>query len=569
MFKNSSIKTKIILIVAVAILLSSILIALLSIYSIKEASVERIDKYKIEAYQNLRTNLENFSSVAMSIVKYHYKLSDKEKIKDVVKDYIDEQSDYLFTILQGQYNQYKSKLDEEELKALLINTIKSTRYGKSGYFWINDFNYKMVMHPIKEALTGKIFLDTPKVPFVQLGVDALKKSGEDKGYIQYSFYSPSAKRYMHKASVVKVFKPFNWIIGTGAYIDNVSKEMKEKSINAIKEMRYGKNGYFWINNMQHRMIMHPIKPELDGKVFVDAPKVPFVELGVRKLRESKKERDFIEYKFYTPSTGEYSHKLSLVSHFKPWNWVIGTGAYTDYIEENIDSLKSETKEQIETIIKEIILLTIVVFSFLILFASYLTNRAIVEPLKNFRSSLDSFFQYLADPSKKVKPIEIKSSDEFGEMSLDINKNIEMSIDTHREHSNIIQTINESVILTQSDEKGIITDVSKAFCDLSGFKREELIGQPHYVVRHPDMPREFFASMWKALQEKKSWRGKIKNVKKDGGFYWVDTTITPKLTKDGKIYGYIAIRCDVTDSQTPQKDRIKITKQINITKKRKK
>ena len=115
MFKNSSIKTKIILIVAMAILLSSVLIAFLSIYSIKEASNERIEKYKIEAYQNIRTNLENFLSVAISIVKYHYTLSDKEKIKDVVKDYIDEQSNYLFSILQGQCNQYKSKLDEDEL----------------------------------------------------------------------------------------------------------------------------------------------------------------------------------------------------------------------------------------------------------------------------------------------------------------------------------------------------------------------------------------------------------------------------------------------------------------------
>ncbi|SFV63870.1 methyl-accepting chemotaxis protein (tlpA) [hydrothermal vent metagenome] len=130
MFKNSSIKTKIIFIVSLAILLSSVFIAFLSIYSIKEASKERIQKYKIEAYQEVQSDLTNFSSIAMSIVKHYYKLSDKDKIKDVVKDYIDEQSDYLFSILEGQYKKYEPLLEEEELKALLIHTIKSTRYGK-------------------------------------------------------------------------------------------------------------------------------------------------------------------------------------------------------------------------------------------------------------------------------------------------------------------------------------------------------------------------------------------------------------------------------------------------------
>jgi len=548
MFSNSSIKTKIIFIVALAILLSSLLISLLSIYSIQESSKERINKYKMEAYQKVRNNLKDFSSVAMSIVKHYYKQSDKDKMKDVVKDYIDEQSNYLFSILEGQYNKYKFILQEEELKGLLINTVKSTRYGKSGYFWINDFDYKILMHPIKSEFDGKIFINTPKVPFVQLAVDKLQSTHKDIGYIQYSFYSPTAKKYLHKASIVRVFKPFNWIIGTGSYIDNVSKEMKEKTINAIREMRYGKNGYFWINDMKYRMIMHPIKPEFDGKVFIDTPKVPSVELGLRKLKASQKESAFIKYKFYTPSTETYSHKLSLVTHFKPWDWVIGTGIYTDYIGQNIKNMENETKKQIKSVIKNIILLTVVIFMLLLLLSTYLINKTIEKPLQSFRNALDSFFKYLIDPSQKLEAIEINSSDEFGEMSSDINKNIDASIDRHREFSNMIQIINQSIVLTQTDEKGIITQASDAFCKLSGFSKEELIGKPHYVVRHPDMPRKLFADIWKTLKEKEIWRGEIQNMRKDGSSYWLETTITPKLTREGKIYGYIALRCDITDKK---------------------
>ncbi|SFV63860.1 diguanylate cyclase/phosphodiesterase (GGDEF & EAL domains) with PAS/PAC sensor(s) [hydrothermal vent metagenome] len=423
----------------------------------------------------------------------------------------------------------------------------------------------MLMHPIKEKLTGKIFLNTPKVPFVQLAVDELQSTGEDKGYIQYSFYSPSAKEYLHKASIVRVFKPFNWIIGTGAYIDNVSTEMKAKAIAAIKEMRYGQNGYFWINNMRHRMIMHPIKPEFDGKVFIDSPKVPFVELGLSQLKKSQKSSDFISYQFYMPLTEVYTHKLSLVSHFKAWDWVIGTGTYTDYIEKNINMLKKNTEKQIQVIVTEIILLTVVIFLLLILFSIYLINRNIVEPLEKFRSSLHSFFQYLVDPSQKIKPLNINSSDEFGEMSTDINKNIERSIQTQRELSMMIQTIHETVTLTQTDKHGIITDVSQSFCDLSGFKKEELIGEPHYIVRHPEMPRSFFTGMWKVLKEKKIWKGDIKNIRKDGSFYWVETIISVKLTKENEIYGYIAIRHDITKRKILE-DKVLKQNNINLQKK---
>ncbi|MEA2027874.1 MAG: cache domain-containing protein [Campylobacterota bacterium] len=550
MFKNSSIKTKFLLIVSIAILLSSILIAALTIYSIQKASNERIEKYRVEAYKDIKSNLEKFSRVALSIVEYYYYLSKKDQMKNVVKENLDNQMQNLFKLLDGLYHTYKSKLEEEELKTLLINTIKKTRNGESGYFWINDFDYTIIMHPIKEELDGQNFLDFNDTAFKYLAkaLKNLKESGKDRKYLQYTFYSPTTKTHLDKASIVQVFKPYNWIIGTGAYISQHSNDMQEKAKKIIKEIRYGTDGYFWINDMRHQMIMHPIKPELEGKIFIDSPSVPFVELGVSKLQDSQKKSAFIEYKFYTPSTQLYSHKLSLVNHFKPWGWVIGTGIYTDFIDNHIQSLQEQTKKQLERIIVEIALLTFGVFIILILFAIYLTNRTIIEPLKNFKSSLKSFFHYLEDPTQKIQPIEVKSSDEFGQMSQDINHSIELSIENHRELSIMIETINKEVIYTQTDAKGIITKVSETFCKLSGFKKEELIGQPHYVVRHPDMPRALFSDMWKSIQAKKVWRGEIKNVKKDGGFYWVDTTITPKMNKEGEIYGYIAIRTDISDKK---------------------
>jgi len=107
-------------------------------------------------------------------------------------------------------------------------------------------------------------------------------------------------------------------------------------------------------------------------------------------------------------------------------------------------------------------------------------------------------------------------------------------------------IDESSIVSKTDEKGVITYANRLFCEISGYSNEELIGEPHNIVRHPDMPKEAFREMWKTIKSKKVWRGVVKNRKKSGDTYIVDATIIPVLGSDGYILEYIAVRHDVTE-----------------------
>ncbi|NWF65942.1 MAG: response regulator [Campylobacterales bacterium] len=107
-------------------------------------------------------------------------------------------------------------------------------------------------------------------------------------------------------------------------------------------------------------------------------------------------------------------------------------------------------------------------------------------------------------------------------------------------------IDASSIVSKTDKKGYITFVNDLFCEVSGYAREELIGKPHNIVRHPDMPKEVFKNMWETILNKKIWRGRVKNRKKNGDFYIVETTITPILDSKGEIKEFISIRQDVTD-----------------------
>ncbi|MAC47492.1 MAG: hypothetical protein CMI12_11665 [Oceanospirillum sp.] len=111
-----------------------------------------------------------------------------------------------------------------------------------------------------------------------------------------------------------------------------------------------------------------------------------------------------------------------------------------------------------------------------------------------------------------------------------------------------ETIDNYVISSSTDENGIIRSVSKAFCDISGYSREELIGKNHNIVRHPDMPNEIYDDLWQTIKSGQAWSGEIKNSKRDGGFYWVDVNIDPKFDQQGNITGYTAVRQDITSKK---------------------
>jgi len=96
------------------------------------------------------------------------------------------------------------------------------------------------------------------------------------------------------------------------------------------------------------------------------------------------------------------------------------------------------------------------------------------------------------------------------------------------------------ILSETDEKGIILYANDIFCDIAGYTLEELIGQPHNIVRHPDMPRIAFKGLWDDLQSKGFWTGIVKNLRKDRSSYWVFATAMRRIQSDGTVT-YLSVR----------------------------
>lgn len=106
---------------------------------------------------------------------------------------------------------------------------------------------------------------------------------------------------------------------------------------------------------------------------------------------------------------------------------------------------------------------------------------------------------------------------------------------------------DTMIVSETDAKGIILYANIDFCKIAGYSKEELIGKPHNYVRHQDMPKAAFEDLWKTVQAGKVWKGIVKNKTKDGGYYWVNATAYPSKNAKGELR-YVSVRVKPTDKE---------------------
>jgi len=381
--QKMSINLRLQIIVFIAVVVTSLTLVTVSSVSIEDLSKENINLYKEDAIQSKKELLKNNVTLATEIVRSY-----QDRAKKYGEDFLRKKIDMIFGILNSQYEKYKDSMTKEELEQHLLGIIADIRYMDKGYFWVNDFNYKMVMHPIKKSLTGKYFKNNPKVPFVKLGVEALKKSKKDFAFIEYSFYSPKSKKILHKKSIVKVFKPYNWIIGTGVYPSEIEENLKKDALAEIAKLRYGKNGYFWIHDVNDRMVMHPIKPALNGKdlsVIKDKRGKYFFTDMVKVATE--KGGGIVDYYWPKPGSDKPVLKISYVKLFKPWGWIIGAGVYTDDIDKAVQKMQDQSSKAVTASIVKIAIISIVLVILLEIIVFFIIKKSVISPIKKLEETM--------------------------------------------------------------------------------------------------------------------------------------------------------------------------------------
>jgi len=384
-----SIKMRVQLILIAAIVLTSAILVFESIQSITSLSEKNIQEYRQEAYANKKQELKNYVSIALKAANGYHKRTTKDKIVQEEESFVKKQIDSMLTIITSIQKKHAEDSTQIASKNAIKEIVNAARYGDDGYFFILDKDGHMVEHPISPKLNGKNVLDIKdtngKLLFKEMVDLATNKS---EGVISYYWNMPGKDKPQLKVSYVKYIKGLDWIIGTGKYLSDATKEMKAEALKTISEMKFGKEGYFWVQDLNGKMVMHSIKPSLNGKDLLQIKDKNGKKLFAEMQSTAKKRGGgFVDYLWSKPGEAKAQPKISYVELFKPWGWIIGTGVYVDNIEKRIIQMKEQAQNKISNAILLDVLISLIVAFVIVLIVSFIAKKSINTPIQKLQNTM--------------------------------------------------------------------------------------------------------------------------------------------------------------------------------------
>ncbi|MDZ7818038.1 MAG: diguanylate cyclase [Aliarcobacter sp.] len=367
---------------------------------------------------------------------------------------------------------------------------------------------------------------------------------KDKEHIKSEFIQLKKNELQKEVETV-----FNLIEHENFVIQRLNKHLKENSdIEKLKEenqdeilkwlasYKIGKDGYIFVNSLDNKALIW------DGKKLETPIQYPSEHLYKKQLDAIKTPSGgFMFYKFKKPNTLEEFEKIAFVKEYKKYNWIIGTGTYLDEVENELARKEAIFKNSIYNQIKSLLLLFV-----FILIGVYIIAKKLSKYIKTNIKNLTISFEKASRENKKVDTNNLTYK-EFISLANNLNMTLENKNLMEKELQDYINLVNEHIIISSTNERGIITDANQAFCNVTGYTKEELIGKTHQLIRHPDTPISFYKEMWDILLEGKDWKGEIKNIDKKGKDYWVQAVIKP-IFKNSEIVGFTALRTNITDKK---------------------
>jgi signal transduction histidine kinase len=347
-------------------------------------------------YTAQKDNAHNLINTVFLNVENEYKsiLFHKESSLERRKSELKNLNNIAVTIIKGFFDDYANGLlTEEDAQQQAIQVIKQLQYdGGVGYFWINDTMQpfpRMIMHPTIPELDD-IILDSPdfnkalgieKNLFVAF-VDVCLENGE--GYVDYLWPKPTPdglSKEQPKISYGQLFEGWNWIIGTGVYIDDIERDV-QKRINAVlKELKdtfsrvdIAESGYMYIFSGNKQFLIHPLLEGTDGSLMINpATGKPIMDELIEASRTPEIPYEYIWNK--PQNVDEFKYwKMAYISYFAPLDWYIGSSIYKDEI---VDPARDLTRQ--------IIILSLI-FTTAAIILSLILSQNLTKPLQKLMSA---------------------------------------------------------------------------------------------------------------------------------------------------------------------------------------
>jgi signal transduction histidine kinase len=350
---------------------------------------------------------------------YYYIVSEQKDLQENLEKSLSYEVKQTHKIAKNIYYRYKHNHSKDEIKEMIKAAIREIKFNNDrAYFFIIDKEGKNQLHPIMPELEGKDVYNTRDSKgsyIVKEPLELLKKKDE----IFYNWYwvkSQEDKKEYKKIGFIKNFHELNWVIGTGEYLEEFSKDTQEKILKQIEKLRYGKNSYFIVTNKDEKYISHINKNLINKDVFKILEETNTTESinTIKKILKTKE--GFVTLDFFKPNSNVVSSKIIYLKNIPNWGWTISTGFYVDDASKAIEDEKKRIEKEYQENLKN--LLFIFLISIIILVPLFFYISFIIE--KKFKKYKDSIQEHIDENQKQYKLLAQKSKlTAMGEMLANI------------------------------------------------------------------------------------------------------------------------------------------------------
>lgn len=273
----------------------------------------------------------------------------RSRTETVLQEQIRDQVEQALQVLTSLHQQHRHTLPEAQLRRMLVETLRPVRFlGGRGYYFIDDLEGNCILLPNAPEREGTSLLDNrdDQGTYIMRNLIEAVSNPDGFGFTRYRWYAPGRPGMQDKIAYAALFKPYNWIVGTGEYVFKVEEDLQAEALARIRSLRFGEDGYIAVLTRDGMPLVSPSTPSSESRPLNTLPHAE-QEVIRQIVRKASEGGGILHYTWVNPRTGQTSPKMSFVHTMPAWGWILVSGVYMDDIHSSLARQQASLQEDLQ------------------------------------------------------------------------------------------------------------------------------------------------------------------------------------------------------------------------------
>ncbi|MGD1972558.1 MAG: cache domain-containing protein [Desulfobacterales bacterium] len=503
-----------------------------------------------EEYVKTQENIiKNETEKVIDYIEY-MKSQAETRLKQIIRNRTNEAYDIAINL----YDQHRATKNPDELKKIIKDALRPIRYNNQrGYYFITRLDGVEILFADRPEMEGLNLIDMQDTHGKFVIRDMIKIINESgKGFYRYTWTKPNeSNKDFPKIAFIKHFEPFDWLIGTGEYLDDVVNDIQQEVLARIENITFGDDGYIFAGRWDGLSLSGPER----GRNMIDITDVNGVKIVRELIKTAKSGGGYVSYVMPKLNANVTFNKLSYTMKIPEWEWYVGAGVNIEAIETIINQNKAALQKRVKNHYLKIITILATVLFLVLLTAKFISNR-----VKKSFNLFSTFFSNAATASAKIDSEKLPFL-EFESLARSANRMIQQRNraeaalrSSERNYRQLVQSAN--CIIIRMDTKGQVIFFNNYAQNFFGYREEEIIGKNVVgtIVPYTDSSGFDLSAMIKdiGVNPERNVYNENENVRRNGELVrvaWMNKVI---YDEEGRIREILTVGIDVTEKRELEK-----------------